>query len=114
MSGIKLSADATSSSAAVGAGGAGAGGTELTRLERIGAHSHIRGLGLDDALAPRRGASGSRGSGSGSGSGRGSGVSQGMVGQAGARRAVGVVSRMIREGKVRRRRAGRRGPRLRV
>ena len=23
---------------------------ELTRIERIGAHSHIRGLGLDDAL----------------------------------------------------------------
>ena len=23
---------------------------ELTRIERIGAHSHIRGLGLDDSL----------------------------------------------------------------
>ncbi|TSY98084.1 RuvB-like 2 [Bagarius yarrelli] len=29
---------------------------DLTRLERIGAHSHIRGLGLDDALEPRQGA----------------------------------------------------------
>ena len=56
---------------------------ELTRLERIGAHSHIRGLGLDDALEPRKGGS------------------QGMVGQPGARRAVGVVYRMIKEGKVR-------------
>ena len=37
-----------------------------------GAHSHIRGLGLDDALEPRK-------------------VSQGMVGQAQARRAAGVV-----------------------
>jgi len=55
---------------------------ELTRLERIGAHSHIRGLGLDDALEPRRGGS------------------QGMVGQAEARRAVGVIYRMIREGKI--------------
>ena len=55
---------------------------ELTRLERIGAHSHIRGLGLDDALEPR------------------SGGSQGMVGQPAARRAVGVVYRMIREGKI--------------
>ena len=26
---------------------------ELTRIERIGAHSHIRGLGLDDALEAR-------------------------------------------------------------
>ena len=26
---------------------------EITRIERIGAHSHIRGLGLDDALDPR-------------------------------------------------------------
>lgn len=26
---------------------------EVTRIERIGAHSHIRGLGLDDALEPR-------------------------------------------------------------
>ncbi|KAL9188176.1 hypothetical protein ACHAXT_006554 [Thalassiosira profunda] len=76
MSGIKLSGDA---------GGASSGGAtvrELTRLERIGAHSHVRGLGLDDALEPRRGGS------------------QGMVGQAAARRAVGVVYRMINEGKI--------------
>lgn len=26
---------------------------ETTRIERIGAHSHIRGLGLDDSLEPR-------------------------------------------------------------
>jgi DNA helicase TIP49 (TBP-interacting protein) len=55
---------------------------ELTRLERIGAHSHIRGLGLDDALEPRKGGS------------------QGMVGQPGARRAVGIIYKMIKEGKV--------------
>ena len=41
---------------------------DLTRIERIGAHSHIRGLGLDDALEARA-------------------VSQGMVGQAPARKA---------------------------
>ena len=40
---------------------------DLTRIERIGAHSHIRGLGLDDALEARK-------------------VSQGMVGQLQARR----------------------------
>ena len=26
---------------------------EVTRIERIGAHSHIRGLGLDDSLEAR-------------------------------------------------------------
>ena len=55
---------------------------ELTRLERIGAHSHIRGLGLDDSLEPRD-------------------VSQGMVGQQAARRATGIVLKMIQEGKIR-------------
>lgn len=40
---------------------------DLTRVERIGAHSHIRGLGLDDALEARP-------------------VSQGMVGQEAARK----------------------------
>lgn len=40
---------------------------DLTRIERIGAHSHIRGLGLDDALEARV-------------------VSQGMVGQVRARK----------------------------
>ena len=27
---------------------------DLTRIERIGAHSHIRGLGLYDSLDPRK------------------------------------------------------------
>lgn len=54
---------------------------DLTRIERIGAHSHIRGLGLDDALEPRE-------------------VSEGMVGQEKARRASGVVFKMIQEGKI--------------
>jgi len=54
---------------------------DLTRIERIGAHSHIRGLGLDDALEARA-------------------VSQGMVGQARARKAAGVILSMIKEGKI--------------
>ncbi|RNF08261.1 uncharacterized protein TraAM80_02834 [Trypanosoma rangeli] len=54
---------------------------DLTRVERIGAHSHIRGLGLDDALEARV-------------------SSQGMVGQVEGRRAAGVVVQMIREGKI--------------
>eukprot|EP00873_Tetraselmis_striata_P025482 jgi/Tetstr1/445746/TSEL_033394.t1 len=54
---------------------------DLTRIERIGAHSHIRGLGLDDALEARN-------------------VSQGMVGQTRARKAAGVILQMIKEGKI--------------
>ena len=40
---------------------------DITHVERIGAHSHIRGLGLDDTLEPRE-------------------VSQGLVGQCHARK----------------------------
>ncbi|KAF7284695.1 ruvB-like helicase 2 rept [Rhynchophorus ferrugineus] len=54
---------------------------ETTRVERIGAHSHIRGLGLDESLEARH-------------------VSQGMVGQVSARRAVGIVLQMVREGRI--------------
>lgn len=54
---------------------------DITRIERIGAHSHIRGLGLDDSLQPRD-------------------VSQGMVGQKEARRAAGVILEMVKEGKI--------------
>ena len=54
---------------------------DVHRLERIGAHSHIRGLGLDDSLDARM-------------------VSQGMVGQEKARRAAGIILAMIREGKI--------------
>lgn len=54
---------------------------DLTRIERIGAHSHIRGLGLDDSLDPRK-------------------ISQGMVGQVEARRAAGIILNMIRDGKI--------------
>ncbi|KAF6203020.1 hypothetical protein GE061_003433 [Apolygus lucorum] len=54
---------------------------DIARIERIGAHSHIRGLGLDDNLEARS-------------------VSQGMVGQQTARRAAGIVLGMIKEGKI--------------
>ncbi|KAF4375164.1 hypothetical protein F8388_017310, partial [Cannabis sativa] len=54
---------------------------DLTRIERIGAHSHIRGLGLDSTLEPRL-------------------VSEGMVGQTAARKAAGVILQMIKEGKI--------------
>lgn len=54
----------------------------MTRIERVGAHSHIRGLGLDDLLDPQKRAS------------------QGMVGQMQARKAAGVILQMIKEGKI--------------
>jgi RuvB-like protein 2 len=54
---------------------------DITKIERIGAHSHIRGLGLDDALEPRP-------------------ISQGMVGQQTARRSAGVILEMVKEGKI--------------
>eukprot|EP01134_Creolimax_fragrantissima_P003250 CFRG3250T1 len=54
---------------------------DFTSVERIGAHSHIRGLGLDDAMEPRS-------------------SSQGMVGQAAARKAAGVICAMAREGAI--------------
>ncbi|CAI9102407.1 OLC1v1000670C1 [Oldenlandia corymbosa var. corymbosa] len=54
---------------------------DLTKIERVGAHSHIRGLGLDSALEPRA-------------------ASEGMVGQTSARKAAGVIVKMIQEGKI--------------
>ena len=54
---------------------------EISRIERIGTHSHIRGLGLDESLEPRIN-------------------SQGMVGQIKARKAAGLVVNMIKEGKI--------------
>ncbi|KAF8323848.1 TIP49-domain-containing protein [Clavulina sp. PMI_390] len=54
---------------------------DITRMERIGAHSHIRGLGLDDGLEPR-------------------GNSQGMVGQGKARKAAGLILKMVQQGRI--------------
>ena len=49
--------------------------------EQPGAHSHIHGLGLDDRLEPRANA-------------------QGLVGQAKARKAAGMILRMVQEGRI--------------
>ena len=54
---------------------------DTTKLERIGAHSHIRGLGLNDALEARP-------------------TACGMVGQVEARRAMGIILKMIQEGSI--------------
>lgn len=55
--------------------------TEGRRFERIGAHTHVRGLGLGDDLRAVK-------------------VKDGMVGQETAREAAGLVVQMIREGKL--------------
>jgi len=52
-----------------------------TRFERIGAHTHIKGLGLDGNLKAIR-------------------IKDGMVGQKRAREAAGLVVQMIKEGKL--------------
>ncbi|MBX5328897.1 MAG: RuvB-like domain-containing protein [Candidatus Bathyarchaeota archaeon] len=55
--------------------------TPTTRFERIGAHTHIKGLGLDENLQAIK-------------------VKDGMVGQEKAREAAGLVVKMIKEGKL--------------
>ena len=67
-------------------GNSGTAGTvgerELTRIERIGAHSHIRGLGLEEKnYEPKPNF-------------------QGMIGQKSARKAAGIILEMIKEGKI--------------
>ncbi|MEM2594302.1 MAG: RuvB-like helicase [Candidatus Bathyarchaeia archaeon] len=53
----------------------------LQRFERIGAHTHIRGLGLDENLRAVK-------------------IKDGMVGQEKAREAAGLIVQMIKEGKL--------------
>ena len=52
-----------------------------TRFERIGAHSHIRGLGLDENLRAKN-------------------VADGLVGQRKAREAAGIIVKLIQSGKM--------------
>ena len=55
--------------------------TPTRRFERIGAHTHIKGLGLDGNLKAVR-------------------IKDGMIGQERAREAAGLVVQMIKEGKL--------------
>lgn len=55
--------------------------TESSGLSLIAAHSHITGLGLDDHLQPQE-------------------LAQGMVGQMKARKAAGVILKMVQAGKI--------------
>ncbi|CAN0875477.1 RuvB-like 2 [Linum grandiflorum] len=54
---------------------------DLTRIERIGDHSHIRGLSLDSALDSCT-------------------ISESMVGQISARKAARVILQMIKDSKM--------------
>jgi RuvB-like protein 2 len=54
---------------------------ELTKVDRISAHSHVRGLGLSPTLEPLQ-------------------SSQGMIGQFKARKAAGIILKMVQEGKI--------------
>ncbi|CAD5229515.1 unnamed protein product [Bursaphelenchus okinawaensis] len=54
---------------------------DTTKLERVGAHSHIVGLGLDSKLQPLD-------------------IGDGMVGQAPARKAAGVIVNMVKESQI--------------
>jgi len=55
--------------------------TRARRFERIGAHTHVKGLGLDENMNAVK-------------------VKDGMVGQEKAREAAGLVVKMIKEGKL--------------
>jgi len=54
---------------------------KTSRFERIGAHTHVKGLGLDEKLEAIK-------------------IKDGMVGQEKAREAAGLVVKMIKEGKL--------------
>eukprot|EP01130_Rhizamoeba_saxonica_P015816 TRINITY_DN7160_c0_g2_i1.p1 TRINITY_DN7160_c0_g2~~TRINITY_DN7160_c0_g2_i1.p1 ORF type:complete len:462 (+),score=121.39 TRINITY_DN7160_c0_g2_i1:39-1424(+) len=54
---------------------------EVLQVERIGSHSHISGLGLNDDLSPKL-------------------VSDGMVGQLSSRKAMGVVLKLVQAGQI--------------
>jgi len=54
---------------------------KVSRFERIGAHTHVKGLGLDENLNAVK-------------------VKDGMVGQEKAREAAGLIVKMIKEGKL--------------
>eukprot|EP00934_Nitzschia_sp_Nitz4_P007451 Nitzschia sp. Nitz4//scaffold1_size375055//7263//8717//NITZ4_000204-RA/size375055-processed-gene-0.402-mRNA-1//-1//CDS//3329540829//7441//frame0 len=58
---------------------------DTTKLERIGAHSHITGLGVTDALEP---------------SATGKISTSGLIGQLKARKAMGLVLKLIQQGKI--------------
>jgi RuvB-like protein 2 len=86
MNEIRFQSSSSSSATAAAVTGSSA------RVERIGAHSHIRGLGLNELLEPTPTASSTAASVPSS--------TSNMIGQESARRAMGIVLKMIRQGKI--------------
>ena len=76
---------------------------DTTKLERIGTHSHITGLGISDTLEDLSGSAAGGNNASGT-SLRSSSVSStpgsGLIGQVKARKAMGLVYKLIQQGKI--------------
>ena len=76
---------------------------DTTKLERIGTHSHITGLGISDTLEDLSGV-GAVGSGStatrSSSSSSSATPRSGLIGQVKARKAMGLVYKLIQQGKI--------------
>ena len=76
---------------------------DTTKLERIGTHSHITGLGISDTLEDLSGSAASS-DGNAATSLRSSSVSSsprsGLIGQFKARKAMGLVYKLIQQGKI--------------
>src|ERR1700682_1453471 len=81
MTSLSLTSTATSSSSSIPFSKTSTSTLDSTRIDRIGTHSHIRGLGLDDQLNPRP-------------------ISEGLVGQLQARKACGVILKLIQAGSI--------------
>ncbi|MGK3734392.1 MAG: RuvB-like protein 2 [Bacillariaceae sp.] len=80
---------------------------DTTKLERIGAHSHITGLGISDTLEDLSAGAGTGDSSSNdagsslrSSSASSSAPGSGLIGQVKARRAMGLVYKLIQKGKI--------------
>lgn len=64
---------------------------DTTKLERIGTHSHISGLGISETLEDLSGSSNNV---------RSSSPGSGLIGQVKARKAMGLVYKLIQHGKI--------------
>jgi len=75
---------------------------DTTKLERIGTHSHITGLGISDTLEDLSGSSASDTNASTSlrSSSSSSAPRSGLIGQFKARKAMGLVYKLIQQGKI--------------
>ena len=62
---------------------------DTTKLERIGAHSHITGLGINDALESTSTTTTTKTT-----------TTSGLIGQVKARKAMGIVYKLIQQGKI--------------